>query len=767
MLRRVFRFTSSFALAAANAMAGQAAFAQELPALLEDYCVKCHNSEDWAGSLDLAGVNYAQVATNADIWEQVIRKVKSGMMPPGGEERPERAVADAFAHELEARLDASVESLPAAPALHRLNRNEYANAIRDIFGMDIDASALLPQDDASEGFDNIASGLGISPALIQGYTSAAMKISRWVVGDMTTTESAHAYQAPADLAQDRHLEGMPLGTRGGLKVKHNFPLDAEYSFSVRGGFGRNPSTRTIVTLDGQQLGVEDLRSFRLPVTAGEHELTVAIVDVKRPAGVNDIYSAYSVQGAIDTVEITGPFSATGPGNTASRERIFSCYPQSNDEERSCAERIAVNIATQAFRTPVTIAELEPVMDFYEQGRQQGDFESGIQEAMSRILLDPRYLFRFEEEPADVAPGAPYRISDLELATRLSFFLWSSVPDNELLNLAAQNQLHNANVMRAQVLRMLDDPKAQALVDNFAGQWLYLRELGSVTPEAPAFDENLRQAFIEETELLVANVIAEDRPVTELLDTDYTFLNERLARHYGIANVRGSYFRKVQLPADSPRRGLLGHGSILTVTSTASRTSPVIRGSWILENLLSAPVPAPPPGVETNLDGDGVTVLTTSVRERLEAHRTNPTCSACHKVIDPVGFALENFDSIGAWREYDGDSPVDASGVLVDGTPVASPGDLRAALLDRSELFVTTLTEKLLTYALGRAVEYHDMPTVRSIMRNAETNEHSFTSLVLGIVQSPQFTQRVKSDPAAATASTTASTTATATTTAAR
>lgn len=745
------------AFTTATAGAGVLLFAPAVqaqpPELLEQYCVKCHNFEDWAGNLDIESLDYEHVEKNAEVWEKVIRKVRAGMMPPAGEERPDRVAMDAFAGALENRLDTSIGAVPAAPALHRLNRNEYANAIRDIFAMDIDASAMLPQDDASEGFDNIASGLGFSPALIQGYTSAAMKVSRWVVGDMTTTESSKAYMAPADLAQDQHLEGMPLGTRGGLKIEHNFPLDAEYDFSIRsgGGFNRATTIRTVITLDGQEIEVDDIRNFRLPITAGEHVLTVAISDLRKPSGVNDIYSVYNMPGAVDTVEIKGPFNATGPGQTASRERIFSCYPQSNDEERACAEKIAVDIATHAFRAPVTVAELEPVMAFYEQGRREGDFESGIQQALSRILIDPRFLFRFEEEPTDVAPGAAYRISDIELASRLSFFLWSSIPDNELLNLAALGRLSEPAQLREQVLRMLADPRAQALVKNFAGQWLHLRELASLTPEAPEFDDNLRKSFVEETELLVSYVMAEDRPVTELLDANYTFLNERLAEHYGIDGVRGSYFRKVELAADSHRRGLLGHGSILTVTSTASRTSPVIRGSWILENLLSAPVPAPPPGVETNLDGDGSVVLTSSVRQRLEAHRVDPSCASCHSVIDPVGFALENFDAIGAWRVMDGDSPVDATGVLVDGTAVGSPNDLRNALMTRSELFVTTLTEKLLTYALGRAVEYHDMPTVRSVMREAATEEYRFTALVLNIVQSPQFTQRIKSDDAVTTA----------------
>ncbi len=783
--RRVLSLTSSSALAVAIAMAGQTASAQELPSLLQDYCTKCHNLEDYSGGLDIEGLDFAHVDANAAEWEKIVRKLKAGMMPPADQERPDRATMDAFAREVETQLDAHVAPHPVAPVLHRLNRNEYANAIRDIFNLDIDAAALLPQDDSSEGFDNIASGLTVSPALIQGYTSAAMKISRWVVGDMTTTESARIFNTPPGLAQDQHIEGMPLGTRGGLKVVHNFPLDAEYEFSIRGGFnfggnGVRPSIRTIVMLDGKPLdipaaaparppappanaarppappanGAADFPrpgppSFRLPMTAGEHELLVSVMDMTKPTGVNDIYSVYNVNGGIDSVQITGPFNATGPGDTASRDAVFSCYPQSSDEERRCAEQIAVDVATRAFRAPMSIGDLEPVMAFYEQGRQQGgDFEAGIQQALSRVLLDPRFLFRFEAEPENVAPGEAYRISDLELATRLSFFLWSSVPDNELLDLAARNELGDASVLRAQVLRMLADPKAQALVDNFAGQWLHLRELGGLTPEDTDFDENLRQSFTEETELLFANVIAEDLPVTELLTADYSFLNERLARHYGIENVRGSHFRKVQLPADNPRRGILGHGSILTVTSTASRTSPVIRGSWILDNLLSAPVPDPPPGVETNLDGDGTVVLTSSVRERLEQHRQDPSCASCHSVIDPVGFSLENFDSIGAWRTQDGDSAVDPRGTLVDGTPVASAQDLRAALMSRSELFVTTLTEKLLTYALGRAVEYHDMPSVRAIMRDAEGSNHSFNALVLGIVQSPQFTQRIKSEAAA-------------------
>jgi hypothetical protein len=714
--------------------------------LLDEHCVKCHNSEDWAGSLDMATLDFEHVDQQAETWELIIRKLNAGMMPPQSEGRLDQQTVKNFVSALEQRLDTQVANLPAAPGLHRLNRNEYHNAIRDLFALDVDVTPLLPSDDATEGFDNVAAGLGISPALIQGYTTAAMKISRAAVGDPTTTETAKVYRTPGTLAQDRHLEGMPLGTRGGMRIAHNFPLDAEYTLSVRGGagFGRDPSVLIDITIDGQPFKATDARSIRLPFTAGEHVLTVAVRDSKRSTGVNDIYSVYNVGGGINSVEINGPFNATGTGNTASRQHVFSCYPKTNDEERSCAKKILLDIGTQAFREPLTEQEAAPLLSFYDQGRQQGTFEDGVQQALARVLVDPRFLFRFEEEPANVAPGEIYTISDYELASRLSFFLWSSIPDQDLLTLAEKGELHKPAVLHQQIARMLSDDKAQALIKNFVGQWLFLRQLAGVTPEATAFDENLRQAFSEETELLIGSVIAEDRPVTQLLDMDYTFLNERLAKHYGIPNIRGSYFRRVDLPNDSPRRGLLGQGSILTVTSTASRTSPVIRGSWILENLLNAPVPAPPPGVETNLDGDGTVKLTSSVRERLEAHRTDPVCKSCHSVIDPVGFSLENYDMIGAWRTQDGDSAVDPRGVLANGTPVSSPNDLRKALLKQSDLFVATLTQKLMIYALGRPVEHHDMPTVRAILRSAEKADYRFTALVEGIVQSKQFTQRVKS-----------------------
>jgi hypothetical protein len=752
--------------------------APDVPGALENYCSECHNTTDWAGGLALSILDPEHVHDDAESWEKVVRKLRAGMMPPPGKKRPSRADAESIASLLETRLDAEAAKTVAtsmastgkpaagllgagvpgpAPALHRLNRTEYANAVRDLFGMPFDVTGLLPTDDASDGFDNVASGLGISPALIQGYTSAAMKLSRAAVGDMTATQTTAIYEAPEKLAQDQHLEGLPLGSRGGLRIEHDFPLDAEYHFSVRGNLGvggnfalaanfglpRNPGAEMDVALDGRRVQVENLRDFRLRVAAGRHVLTAALFDVSRPTGVNDIYSVYRSNAGIDRIEISGPFNASAVGDTESRRRIFTCHPKSKADERGCAEKILVDFTSRAFRAPQRTEDLGDILRFYDRGQQEGGFEAGIQQALSRVLIDPRFLFRFEAEPGSAAPGAPFTISDVELASRLSFFLWSSIPDAELMSLAVKKKLHEPKVLAAQTRRMLADPRAYALVENFAGQWLHLRELATVTPEVEGFDENLRDAFIEETRDLVDWVRTQDRPITELLTADYTFLNERLAKHYGIAGVRGSHFRKVQLPAGSHRRGLLGHGSILTITSTASRTSPVIRGSWILENLLAAPVPAPPPGVETNIDGDGTQVITTSVRQRLENHRKNPSCASCHNVMDPVGFALENFNAIGAWRERDGDSAIDPSGVLVDGTKVVGPEDLTAALMSKSDLFVTNVVEKMMTYALGRAVDYHDMPAVRAIVKQAQHDDLKFSALILGVTESVPFRYRTK------------------------
>jgi hypothetical protein len=717
-------------------------------AFLNQYCVTCHNQRAKIGGLTIDAMDLDHVAADAETWEKVVRKIRTGMMPPSGARRPERAALDGFAAEIEARLDRAFVpgSNPGTPALHRLNRTEYANVIRDLLALDVDVTTLLPPDDSSEGFDNIADALGVSPSLIQGYVSAALKISRRAVGDRTMTASQTTYAAPGGLSQGHHIEELPLGTRGGVLVQHTFPLDAEYEFSVSGaGFGATID----VTIDGEAVETANPRSIRRVVTAGPHAIGVALVDRQRAAGVDDVYSdfrnnsVFTAPGAVQSITISGPFNPTGPGDTPSRRRIFVCRPTGEDET-ACARKIVATLARRAFRRPVLNTEIDGLMAFYQQGRKEGDFEAGIQAALARVLVAPRFLYRVEEEPAALPAGSVYRISDLELASRLSFFLWSSMPDDELLDVASKGRLANAKVLEQQVRRMLADPKSSAFITNFAGQWLYLRELAKVQTEAKDFDENLRRAFRRETELLFDTIVREDRSVLDLINADYTFVDERLARHYGIPDVHGSYFRRVALDEASPRRGLLGQGSMLTVTSVATRTSPVVRGKWILENLLGTPAPVPPPGVDTNLEKDAAAVKATSLRQRLEQHRANPVCSSCHKIMDPIGLSLENFDLIGAWRDEDGRTPIDASAQLVDGTPIRGPADLRRALVDRSGAVVTMATEKLLTYALGRGLQYYDMPVVRSIVKRAAANDYRFSSLVLGVVESAPFGMKARS-----------------------
>lgn len=721
-------------------------------AFVKQYCATCHNERARTGGLVLETLDPGDVGRDAETWEKVVRKVKTGMMPPAGARRPDRRELDGFAGRLAGRLDgAAVSALVlSTPALHRMNRAEYANAIRDLLALEIDVTPLLPGDGSSEGFDNLAEALGASPALIQGYVSAAMKISRMAVGDRSMTPAQTTYTAPPRLVQDRHIDGLPLGTRGGLRIRHTFPLDAEYEFTIAGGGPGGGLAALDVTLDGQPLTLDNPRKFRMPVSAGPHTVTVGILDRDRGAGVDGAYSdfrapdgGFTTPGGVQTLGILGPFTVTGPGDTPSRRRIFTCRPTSAAAERACARTILTRLARRAYRGVVAESDIATLLSFYETGRAQGDFESGIQAALARLLVAPRFVFRTEEEPSDVTPGGVYRLSDLELASRLSFFLWSSIPDDELLDLAGKGRLRNPETMRRQVRRMIADPKADAFIRNFAGQWLYLRDLARLQTEAPAFDDNLRQSFIRETEMLFGAIVREDRSLVDLLDADYTFVDERLARHYGIPNVRGSHVRRVPLGAGSPRRGLLGHGSILTVTSVATRTSPVSRGRWILETLLGTPPPVPPPGVETNLDDPEAAAKAPTLRQRLEQHRANPTCAACHSIMDPIGFALENFDLIGAWRETEGRAPIDATGRLADGTPLNGPADLRAALLSRSEMFMTTATEKLLTYALGRPVHYYDMPMVRSIVRRASADGNRFSTILLGIVESDAFQKRIK------------------------
>jgi hypothetical protein len=723
--------------------------------VLDRYCVECHNTTDWAGGVAFDALDPVNLASDAEAWEKAIRKMRTGMMPPAGKPRPTRAVLDGFASELATRLDAAsvARPQPGGKSLHRLNRTEYANAIRDLLAYDVDVSSLLPADDAAEGFDNIADVLSVSPTLIQSYVSAAMKISRWTVGDPSMTPTLAKYSAPSGLSQQAHIEGLPLGTRGGIRFTHNFPLDAEYEFKVAAGSGfrfagpaGGPEPRLDVTLNGESVNVPNPRKFKLRVKAGPQTIGIALVEQRRWVGVDDLYAQTTPRrDDVENVVINGPFNATGTGDTPSRRAIFVCQPKGAAEEDSCASRILTQLARKAFRRPMSAddASVATLMEFYRAGRKQGNFESGIQQGVARLLTDPQFLYRIESDRDDAAPGSVYRISDVELASRLSFFLWSSIPDDTLINLAGADKLHEPKILEQQVRRMLADSRADALIENFAGQWLHLRELRSAEPADREFDENLRQAFQQETQLLFGAVMHEDRSIIELLDADYTFVNERLARHYGIPGVRGSYMRRVSLPKDSPRRGLLGQGSILTVTSVGDRTSPVIRGAWVMENLMGAPVPRPPPGVETDLKAHPDEKVPTTLRARLEQHRADPSCAACHQIMDPIGFSLENFDLTGRWRDRDGDIPVDTSGKLVDGTPLGSVQDLRRALLARSDSFVTSATEKMLMYALGRRIEAFDQPAIRQILRDARGQNYRFSSLVLGIVNSAPFQLRTK------------------------
>ena len=727
---------------AARPVEGDAAF-------LTQYCLGCHNARAKVGGLTLDPASLEHIGSEAAIWEKVVKKVKTGMMPPSGARRPEREMLDAFAGSVERRLDLANPpgAHPDSPALHRLNRTEYANVIRDLLSLEVDSKALLPPDDSSEGFDNLAEALSVSPSLIQGYVGAALKISRRAVGDRTATPTQVTYSAPPGLAQDRHIDGLPLGTRGGIRFTHTFPLDAEYEVTLGGGPAAG--TRVEVTLDGASVPLDTPRTFRRVITAGPHVIGVALVDRQRGAGVDDTFSDFRVNsefrtaGGVSTVVINGPFKPTSPGDTPSRRQIFVCRPATAAEEVPCAKRIISTLARRAFRGAVAESDIATAMSFYQQGRKDGDFETGVQQALARILVAPKFLYRSEPEPAGAPAGKPYRISDIALASRLSFFIWSSIPDDQLLDIASKGLLRNPKTLEQQLRRMLADPKSAALIENFAGQWLYLRELASVQTEAKNFDENLRRAFRRETELLFETIVREDRSLVDLLDADYTFVDERLARHYGIPNVYGSHFRRVALDESSPRRGLLGQGSMLTVTSVATRTSPVMRGKWVLENLLGTPPPNPPAGVEVNLEPDPAAKGPTTLRQRLEQHRANPACASCHRLMDPMGFALENFDLVGTWRDTDATIPIDSTGQLADGTPLKGQADLRKALLSRSEPFMTTATEKLMTYALGRPVHAEDMPAVRQIVRRAGANGNRFSALVLGIVESPSFRMRLK------------------------
>jgi mono/diheme cytochrome c family protein len=843
--------------APAQQAAPQATSATTPQAVFQRYCLSCHSAAMKSRGVVPAAFEdllTGNAAAHAEQWEAIIRKVRAGLMPPAGAARPDRATEQRFLEWVEGELDRAAAARPnpgRTQPFHRLNRTEYRNAVRDLLDLDVNVSALLPPDDASYGFDNIAGVLKMSPTLLERYLAAAQKISRQAVGTPPPSPTVDYYRLADDLQQDVHLEGLPIGTRGGIAIKYTFPMDAEYEIRPRLARDVNESVPSYlepqhleISIDGERVQVFTLPGVTTPQTpaggrgavssdtsdddqqpaapparaggagpaaggrgaqagqagarggaarprpqisqidgglrvsgeerarrnradeqwnarvrvpAGEHEVTLAFLtktsaldETTRlpflrpyPAAVNTPETRMGVH--LRSVEIVGPYSPTGPGSSAARQRIFVCTPAAAAEELPCAKRILSALARRAYRRPVADPDLQPLLDSYTEARKQAGFDVGIERAVRRLLVSPEFLFRVERDPANVPPNTPYRISDVELASRLSFFLWSSIPDEELLAVAEKGRLRDAGVLAAQVKRMVADPRFDNFVTNFAGQWLYLRNLPSTGPVDevfPDFDDVLRQAFQRETELFFDSVVRDDRSALDLLRADYTFLNERLARHYGVPGIKGSHFRRVTLPSDSVRRGLLGHGSILTVTSQPDRTSPVVRGKWILENFLGTSPPDPPPNVP-DLKPSVEPGAVLSMRERMAAHRGNPTCAACHAIMDPIGLSLENFDGVGRFRTLSESSqPIDASGALPDGTKFVGAAGLRQVLLARSDQFATTIAEKLLTYALGRGVEYYDQPAVRAIVKDAATRDYRFASgLILGVVQSAPFQMR--------------------------
>ena len=821
------------ACAAVGSWAPLSAGAQQIPrdpsphaALIDTYCVGCHTTERFdlgAVPIALDALDLVDVASDAEAWERVVRKVRAGQMPPLGARRPEAAVRDGFVAFVENALDGAAAADPdpgRTEALHRLNRAEYRNAIRDLLDLDVDPSAWLPADDASYGFDNIAGVLGMSPTLMERYLAAARRIGRMAVGTPPPFPSIDYYRIADDLSQDAHLTGLSLGTRGGARIRYTFPMDAEYTIRVELTRDLNESLpyypepqHLEISIDGERVHVFTIEpipapppepssddasaqgkepqisqvarrgprltreeraahnridrewEIRVPVQAGTRDvqaafvkLTSAVAETARlpffrpyPGGVNIPESRLG--NYLRSVEISGPYDPTGPGDTASRRRIFVCRPGPDaaaDAEAACAERILGTLARRAYRRPVTGADLEPLLEFFRRGRGEGGFDNGIEHGLRRLLVSPEFLFRVTADPPDAAPGDVYSIDDVELASRLSFFLWSSIPDDALLDLAEAGRLSEPAVLDAQIRRMIRDERFDAFVENFAGQWLFLRNLEAAVPvqyRFPDFDDALRQGFRRETELFFESVVREDRSARDLLGADYTFLNERLAVHYGVPNIKGSHFRRVTLDAGAGRSGLLGHGSILTVTSYPDRTSPVVRGKWILENLFGSPPPDPPPMVP-ELEPADTSGAVLSIRDRMAAHRANPVCASCHAMMDPLGLALENFDATGKWRTLEETgAAIAAAGALPDGTPFEGAEGLRQALLS-SDLFIVTLTEKMLTYALGRGLEYHDRPAVREIVRAAAGDDYRMQSLIAGIVRSVPFRMR-KAGPEAA------------------
>jgi mono/diheme cytochrome c family protein len=746
-----------------------------LKGFVETHCLACHDRETATADLALDALLSADIAAHREPWEKVVRKLTTRQMPPGEMPRPDERDYDAVVAFLGSKLDDAVARHPnpgRTGTLRRLNRTEYRNCIRDLLALEIDVETLLPADESSHGFDNVTV-TDLSPTLLNRYISAAQKISRLAVGAAGRNPDIDTIRIRPDITQDTHIAGLPLGTRGGALIPYNFPQNGEYEVEVRLMRDRNDEIEGLrgsheleVLLDRERMAgftikppprgqsdrsVDANLKARFKVAAGPHDLGVTFVSKpfslleteRQPLNVHyNFYRHPRLAPAVYQVSITGPFHATGPGDTPSRRRIFIDRPTGPDDEDDCARRILASLLRRAYRRPVNDADLETPLEFFREGREAGGFEAGIERALTAVLVSPQFLFRIEREPPGRPPRTAYRISDLELASRLSFFLWSSLPDDELLDAATRGELSHPEVLEQQVRRMLADDRSRSLVTNFADQWLYLRNLQAVTPDArlfPDFGQNLREAFRRETERLCEDVLRNDRSVLALLDSPHTYLNERLAKHYGIPHVYGSRFRRVALEEASHRGGILRHGSILSVTSYATRTSPVIRGKWILENILGTPPPPPPPDVPALEDNTVAANLT--VRERLAEHRVNPNCASCHNLMDPVGLALENFDAVGRWREVEAGQPINASGRLPDGSEFEGVSGLEQALLERPELFVQTLTEKLLTFALGRGVEFYDAPAVRKILRDARDDDYRFSSLILGIVNSVPFQMR--------------------------
>jgi mono/diheme cytochrome c family protein len=780
---------------------GPTASAGEAPyrALVTTYCVSCHNPKAKAGGFDLSSISTQELGAHGEAWEKVVRKLRARQMPPPGSRQPDETARASAVAALETSLDMHAAAAPnpgRTDTFRRLNRTEYRNAIRDLLALEIDAAALLPSDSASYGFDNITVG-NLSPTLLESYVSAAEKISQLAVGRPSLSPGGSTIRLRPDLTQETHLDGLPIGTRGGALVPHIFPVNGEYEITIRLARDRNEHIEGLfeeheveLLLDGERVRLftvappalatrqssadsashatlDQHLKLRVPVTAGPHILgvtfpkkpTLILETARQPYEAHfNYYRHPRIQPAVYEVSIVGPYNPAGAGDTPSRRRIFTCSPARVQDHDPCAKKILSALMRRAYRRPVTDADLKKPLELYASAKADGGFDGGIEMGLAAVLASPEFLFRIERDPgATGATGAVYRISDLELASRLSFFLWSSIPDDELLDAAARGDLHKPAVLERQVTRMLADPRSKNLVTNFASQWLHLRNLDSMTPDMrlfPDFDDNLRQAFRQETEMLVESVIRENRSVLDLLRANYTFVNERLAKHYGIPNIYGSRFRRIEFdgPA-SPiraegrsadaglrRGGLLRQGSILLVTSYPTRTSAVIRGKWILDNILGVPPPPPPADVPA-LENVKTTKKNMTMRERLSEHRKNPTCAGCHRLMDPVGFALENYDAVGRWRIVDAGEPIDASGEFFDGTPFRGVADLEKAILAHPDFFVTTLSEKLLTFATGRGVEHYDAPAIRKIVRDSARQNYRFSSLVMGVVNSMPFQNR--------------------------